>query len=261
MNTSFQTLLQKASPTITNMIRADHTHVLATFHQYEADTSHGTKEALVNTIMLALEVHAQLEEEIFYPALRALNAEGAALAKSVPEHDEMKRLIAVLRTMNASDMAWDNTVMELMRDVMHHVADEETMLLPAAEKLMPHRLEELGVEMTKRRIELIKPRSLEIAWNTARALPASTMLMGVGAVLAGVLVLKSLTSSRHHGRQDDGHGHKHQSRQNGWLESMKDSKDELKKAARNTAREAAKQGDRLLASSGRAARRAAREHA
>jgi hypothetical protein len=42
---------------------------------------------------------------------------------------------------------------------------------------------------------------------------------------------------------------------------MKDSKDELKKAARNTAREAAKQGDRLLASSGRAARRAAREHA
>ncbi len=262
MNTSLQTLLHKASPTITNMIRADHTHVLATFHQYEADTSHGTKEALVNTIMLALEVHAQLEEEIFYPALQTLNAEGAVVAKSVPEHDAMKRLIAVLRTMSASDMAYDDTVMELMRDVMHHVADEETILLPAAEKLMPHRLEELGVEMTERRIELIKPRSLEIAWNTARALPASTMIMGVGAVLAGVMVLKSLASTRHHGRHDSAHHGRHGGRHNGWLESMRETKDELKKAARNTAKEAARQGDRLLASSGRAARqRAARADA
>ena len=258
MNTSLQSLLQKASPTITNMIRADHTHVLATFHQYEADTSPGTKEALVNTIMLALEVHAQLEEEIFYPAMRELNAEGAAVAKSVPEHDEMKRLIAVLRTLDAGDAAYDNTVMELMRDVMHHVADEETILLPAAERLMGDRLEELGVQMTKRRIELVKPRTLEIAWNTARALPASTMLMGVGAVLAGALVLRSLTSSRHHGR----HEARHNGRHDGWLDAMKDSKDDLKKAARDAARQAAKQGDRLLARGGRSAReRAARADA
>jgi len=52
-------------PTVTNMIRADHTHVLATFHQYEVDTSPGTKRALVNTICAGLEIHAQLEEEIF----------------------------------------------------------------------------------------------------------------------------------------------------------------------------------------------------
>lgn len=259
MNTSLQTLLHKASPTITNMIRADHTHVLATFHQYEADTSPGTKEALVNTIMLALEVHAQLEEEIFYPAMRESNAESAAVAKSFPEHDEMKRLIGVLRTMNAGDAAYDDTVMELMRDVMHHVADEETILLPAAEKLLGHRLEELGVEMTKRRIELIKPRSLEIAWNTVRALPASTMLMGVGAVLAGALVLRGLTSTRHHARHDADRDNGHGSRSNGWLEAMQEGKDELKKAARSAAKEAQKRGDRLLAASGRAARsRAAR---
>ena len=189
MNTTFQTLLHKASPTITNMIRADHTHVLATFHQYEADTSPGTKEALVNTIVLALEVHAQLEEEIFYPAMRELNAEGAVVAKSFPEHDEMKRLIAVLRTMEPTDAAYDNTVMELMRDVMHHVADEETVLLPAAERMLGDENSELGAEMTKRRLALSAPRAGEIAGNTLRALPASTMLMSVGAVLAGGLVL------------------------------------------------------------------------
>ena len=54
-------VLKPFVPTITNMIRADHTHVLATFHQYEIDTSPGTKKALVNTICLALEIHAQLE--------------------------------------------------------------------------------------------------------------------------------------------------------------------------------------------------------
>ncbi len=249
MNTTLQTLLHKASPTITNMIRADHTHVLATFHQYEADTSPGTKEALVNTIMLGLEIHAQLEEEIFYPALRGLNAESATVAKSFPEHDEMKRLIGVLRTLDAGDAAYDNTVMELMRDVMHHVADEETILLPAAEKLMGDRLEELGVQMTKRRIELVKPRSLEIAWNTARALPASTMLMGVGAVLAGALVLRSLASNRHHGE----HNGKHETGHNGWFDGHR-GKADLKQAARDTADEVAKEGKRLLRKHSRSAR-------
>ena len=89
-------LLKKLSPTATNMIRMDHTHVLATFHQYEADTSHGTKEALVNTIMLALEVHAQLEEEIFYPALRPVVTTSCHRQERA-EHDEMRRLMRAAR--------------------------------------------------------------------------------------------------------------------------------------------------------------------
>ncbi len=61
----------KLAPTATNMIRMEHTHVMSTFHQYETDASPRAREGLVNTICLALEIHAQLEEEIFYPALRA----------------------------------------------------------------------------------------------------------------------------------------------------------------------------------------------
>jgi hemerythrin superfamily protein len=177
-------------PTITNMIRADHTHVLATFHQYEIDTSPGTKEALVNTICLALEIHAQLEEEVFYPAMREIARDAGAVAKSIPEHDEMRRLVAQLRTMEPTDADYDATVMELMRDVLHHVADEETVLLPDAERSLADRLEELGAEMTKRRLELVAPRSGEIAWNTLRALPASNVLMGAGAlaIIAAMLV-------------------------------------------------------------------------
>ncbi|MDQ6679569.1 MAG: hemerythrin domain-containing protein [Pseudomonadota bacterium] len=182
-------LMNKLSPTITNMIRMDHTHVMLTFHQYEADTRPKTKKALVNTASIALEIHAQLEEEIFYPAVRRVITDPAVIDKSVPEHNEMRRLIAKLREMEPTDADYDRTFMELMRDVMHHVADEETVLLPAAERLLDAELGALGAQMTKRRLELATPRAGEIAGNTLRALPASTMLMSVGAVLAGGLVL------------------------------------------------------------------------
>jgi hemerythrin superfamily protein len=176
-------------PTVTNMIRADHTHVLATFHQNEIDTTPGTKRALVNTICAGLEIHAQLEEEIFYPAMREVAGDAGVVGKSVPEHDEMRRLIARLREMEPDDAGYDATVMELMRDVLHHVADEETILLPDAERVLADRLEELGSAMTKRRLELVAPRTLELAWNQGRALPASNVLMGAGAVALVVMLL------------------------------------------------------------------------
>ena len=62
-------LLSRMSPSVTNMIRMDHTHVLTTFHQYHPDTPLRVKKGLADTVCLALEIHAQLEEEIFYPAL------------------------------------------------------------------------------------------------------------------------------------------------------------------------------------------------
>ena len=190
-------LLSRLSPTITNMIRLDHTHVVATFHQYEADTPAPVKRAIVNTVCLALEIHAQLEEEIFYPAMRALPNEGGDVAKSLPEHDEMRRLIAALRGMDADDAAFDATFMELMRDVMHHVADEETGLLHDAERLIPDQLSELGARMTKRRLELTMPRAGEIAVNTFGSIPLKTMLMGVGlAAAAGGYALKRSRKSR-----------------------------------------------------------------
>ncbi|MDB5825335.1 MAG: hemerythrin protein [Herminiimonas sp.] len=184
-------LMTRLSPTITNMIRMDHTHVLASFHQYHIDDSAQTRQALVNTICIALEIHAQLEEEIFYPAMRSLEKDRSTVEKSFPEHAEMKRLIARLRTMEPDDAGYNDTFMELMRDVMHHVADEETILLRDAERNMdPDRLSELGAEMTKLRLQLAAPRAGEIAWNTVRGLPATSMLIAAGAVLAGTYLVR-----------------------------------------------------------------------
>ena len=62
----------RLSPSITTMIRMDHSYVMSLFHRYKADTAPGKKRALVTNACLAIQVHAQLEEEIFYPALRQL---------------------------------------------------------------------------------------------------------------------------------------------------------------------------------------------
>lgn len=185
-------LMQQLAPSITNLIRLDHTHVLSAFHQYEIGASPRLKKGLVDNVCLAIEIHAQLEEEIFYPALRAV-ADTEILRKSTPEHDEMRGLISRLRNMTVGDPAFDDTFFELMRHVMHHVADEETLLLPAAERMLPDQLHALGAQMTKRRLELAGPRAPELASSMARSMSVGTMLAAGSAALAGAYLL-----TRHH---------------------------------------------------------------
>jgi hemerythrin superfamily protein len=170
------------------MIRLDHTHVLSTFHQYKSGAPVRVKKGLVNTMCTALEVHAQLEEEIFYPAVRNV-MQGELIAESLQEHQEMRRLINLLRQMEPEARDYDATVMALMRDVMHHVADEETLVLPEAERLMADELGELGMRMTKRRVQLIGPRSGEIALNMGRAASGNTVALSVVALTAVALLV------------------------------------------------------------------------
>jgi hypothetical protein len=188
-------MIARLSPTATNMIRADHTTVLAAFHRYKAEASTGVKQALVATICLALEIHAQLEDEIFYPALRAVDA--GAIEKNGPEHDEMRRLIAMLGEMEAGSSYFDRTFLELMRLVMHHMADEETVALPRAEELLgSERLSELGAEMTKRRLQLAAPRAGERVKNAVNAKPTTAVLVGLGALAAGTLAIAHAVKQR-----------------------------------------------------------------
>ena len=65
-----KTLANKLFPSPVAMIQFDHMHVLSTYHQFHPDTRPSVKEGLVKTVCTAIEIHAQLEEEIFYPAVR-----------------------------------------------------------------------------------------------------------------------------------------------------------------------------------------------
>jgi hemerythrin superfamily protein len=180
--------MKKVGPSATDMIRADHTRVFALFHRYKADARPATKKFVAAAISNALLVHARIEEEIFYPAMRA--AGSTLLEELEPEHQEMRTLIATLSGMEAADPQFDLTFMELMRSVIHHVADEETMLLTAAETVLADRLGELGAQMAKRRLEL----KAEVMGAQARQHPARALLMAGGALLAGLWLVRAAAS-------------------------------------------------------------------
>lgn len=191
-------LTRKLAPNATHQIRTDHTHVMSIFHQYQSDRSPQTKKALVQSACLSLEIHAQLEEEIFYPAMQHAMPEGASIERSVSEHGEMRRLIATLRSMEPVDVNYDETFMALMRDVIHHAAEEETVLLPMAERLLGDQLADLGAQMMKRRLELTAPHAGEIAMNGVRTMHTSTLLMTTGAAVAGAYLMKKAFDRTHH---------------------------------------------------------------
>jgi hemerythrin superfamily protein len=202
-------MAERITPSITTMIRMDHTHVLAVFHRYRPDALPSKKRALVTNACLLLEIHAQLEEELFYPALREVMSGDEVLDKSEPEHAQMRTYINELRGMSGPDgptdaASYDEKFFELMRLVIHHVADEETRLLPAAERLLRDRLGRLGMEMTKRRMELMKPHAAELAETTVRTFPAGAAagaaLLTAGAVAVGAMLLSRSSRRTGEGR-------------------------------------------------------------
>lgn len=174
---------------VTNMIRMDHTHVTALFHRYTAATRPERKQALATNACLALEIHAQLEEEIFYPALAQVLGDNEVLAKSKPGHDAVRSVCERLRALEPDSGDFDTAFHELIRDVLHHVADEESTLLPAAERLMPERLGELGMQMTRRRLELMRPHAREIAASTIGSFPVASLVAAAGALTLGLALL------------------------------------------------------------------------
>lgn len=184
-------------PDITRMIRLDHTHALALFRRFRSGTSPGRKQALIANACLALEIHAQLEEEIFYPALREAIGHNEMLDKSAPEHGEMRVIIADLRAMEVGMPGFDETAHKLMRAVLHHVADEESCLLPLAEAHMPDRLGELGLQMTRRRIQLLRPHLGEVAVTTARSFPVLTAASAVAVIALGWLLVRASLPASH----------------------------------------------------------------
>lgn len=183
------------SPSVTSMIRMDHAQVLATFHQFHAGTSAGKKHALAMNACIALDIHTRLEEEVFYPALREVAPTDEVLARSVPEHAEVRRLIVDLQAMAPQDVTFETTFLELMRQVQHHLADEETTLLPMAERLLAERLGELGARMTSRRVALTASRGGDLLRHTLRSMPQSGLLIASGALAAGAYLLSRASAS------------------------------------------------------------------
>ena len=101
----------------------------------------------------------------------------------------MRQLIAALRADKTAGAEHDRLLMELMQKVIHHVADEETVLLPHAERLLSKdRLNEMGAQMTKRRLQLAAPKAGTILTTSVVGFSGSTtalLLAAAGGLVAG----------------------------------------------------------------------------
>lgn len=86
----------------------------------------------------------------------------------------MRRLIARVRSYGPGDVAQRDALCELMRAVMHHVADEETVLLPAAERHRARGMPALGARMVERRFQLSRPNATQAAVDMVRGSPGKS---------------------------------------------------------------------------------------
>ena len=137
------------------MLKADHQRVKDLFAQYEGMSNAEAKWTLAEEVFVELETHTQLEENVFYPAVNEETDEGPELVKeSLSEHETVKTLIQALRSM-AQDMdAFDAKFHELIRNVAHHVEEEEAQMFPLAEEELADELDEMKDEMQELKADL-----------------------------------------------------------------------------------------------------------
>ena len=138
------------------MLTADHKDVKAMFKHYEelGERAKGSKKKLADQICTALTLHATVEEEIFYPALRAASKEAADLLDEAQvEHAGAKDLIAQIQEMDPEDDLYDAKVKVLGEQIDHHATEEEDEMFPKARKTKLDFVA-LGSEMAMRKDEL-----------------------------------------------------------------------------------------------------------
>ncbi len=138
-------------PSATQMIRQDHKKVEGLFNKFEQTQEADAKRRLAENAMAELEVHAALEEEIFYPAVeREVEDAASMISEAREEHQTVKQLIAELKGMEETDEEFESQFSELVENVQHHVEEEENEMLPKVEESSLD-LNSLGDQMSKRR--------------------------------------------------------------------------------------------------------------
>ena len=138
----------------TRLLRADHRTVSDLFAQYESTRSTARKRKLVEQVCAELTVHAQIEEEIFYPAVKQALKDKELIPEATVEHATVKHLIAQLEGVEPDGEMFDAKVKVLSEYVKHHVKEEEGEMF---KKARATRLDliALGEQMAARKQELL----------------------------------------------------------------------------------------------------------
>jgi hemerythrin superfamily protein len=136
------------------LLKADHKAVSMLFEQYETAKSSTQKKVIVAKICTELTVHAQIEEEIFYPQVKAALKDKELIPEAIVEHATLKDLIAQIENAEPDGEMYDAKVKVLGEYVNHHVEEEHTEIFPKA-KAAKLDMYALGEKLTQRKEELM----------------------------------------------------------------------------------------------------------
>jgi hemerythrin superfamily protein len=121
-----------SNPVLT-MLKADHKKVKALFAKYEEATPR-KQEDIAQTTIQELEIHAGLEEELIYPAIRAGIEDDEVMNEANEEHHLVHVLVAELKELEPSDETFKAKFTVLGELIKHHVKEEEGKMFPEAQK-------------------------------------------------------------------------------------------------------------------------------
>ena len=142
-----------------DLLDADHNAVKKMFMDYgvlcQDSAPADQKGAVAERICQALTVHAQIEEEIFYPEVRKALNDNALMDEALDEHKQAKQMIARIRAMAATDAAYDATVKQLGALIDQHVMEERAEIFLRARRAALD-LRGLTLQLLKRKQQLTK---------------------------------------------------------------------------------------------------------
>lgn len=142
----------------TSLLRADHKLVSQLFASYERARSPSKKQQLVDQICMELTVHAQVEEEIFYPAVKQALKDKELVPEAMVEHATLKALIAQVEGIEPDGEMFDARLQVLSEYVKHHVKEEQDEMFPKA-KATSLDMKEVGAEILARKKILLAERT------------------------------------------------------------------------------------------------------
>jgi len=156
---------KRAAPDACSLLDADHRKVKKMFGDYEtltnskASSAAQKKRDLANEICMELSVHARIEEEIFYPALREAIKDTDLLDEAEVEHGTAKDLIAQLEAATDVDDMFDAKVKVLGEYIDHHVKEERNELFVKARAARGLDLVAMRERLAARKEELLEEMS------------------------------------------------------------------------------------------------------
>ncbi len=143
------------------LLKADHKVVADLFKQVES-TDEGQHPAIFKKIKAELDVHAHIEETIFYPALQADGNKELVdiVLEGIEEHRQMKMFLKELDRLSDDSEKFEPKLKVLIEDTEHHVKEEETEMFPLVLKQFDaSTVEEWGTQLEKEKDKFKKSQA------------------------------------------------------------------------------------------------------